>query len=64
MISRSTLEAANRVLTEYAARLPIALERSAPPTPPAVDEPNRDATRVNTSTSSPPPASEAQSVEQ
>ncbi len=39
MISRSTLEAANRV-AKYAARRSIVLELSALPTPPAVDEPN------------------------
>lgn len=63
MLSRSTLEAANRVLAEYAARRPIAREPGALSTPPAVDEPNPDATAVNTLGSSPAPANTAQSVE-
>ncbi len=62
MISRSTLEAANRV-AEYAARRSIVLELSALPTPPAVDEPNSDAARVNPLASWSAPANKAQSVE-
>ena len=62
MISRSTLEAANRV-AEYVARRPIVLEPSALSTPPAVDEPKTDAAGVNTLASWPAPADKSQSVE-
>jgi hypothetical protein len=60
MISRSILEAANRV-AGYAARRPIALELSALSTAPAVDDPNPDATGVNTLAWSPAPANKAAS---
>ena len=51
MISRSTLEAANRV-AQYAAQRPIALELIALSTAPAVDEPIADATDVSTADTS------------
>jgi hypothetical protein len=60
MISRSTLEAANRV-AEYVARRPIVLDLSALPTPPAVDEPKPDAAGVNTLASWPAQAKKAES---
>jgi hypothetical protein len=55
MISRSTLEAANRV-AEYVARRPIVLELSALSTPPAVDEPKPEAAGMKTLASGLAPA--------